>query len=182
MEAQSSVSLALSESIEPNNQLVSEEARDRSPALLSPSPPAGISRQPPAIRFPTWCVWDRIDWRLRWLRRILAPSPFPIWHLPVTESVALPPLFEGSVMPQSQRLLSTIPPAPFERPACPRCKASMMLSASSQNAQAWTCIRLSAPSAVRYLQRLARTKILCIPRPLAAGSKAICIRRSNARP
>jgi hypothetical protein len=30
-------------------------------------------------------------------------------------------------MPQSQRLLSVIPPAPFERPACPKCKASMML-------------------------------------------------------
>ena len=30
-------------------------------------------------------------------------------------------------MPQFQRLFSAIPPAPFGRPACPRCKASMML-------------------------------------------------------
>jgi hypothetical protein len=30
-------------------------------------------------------------------------------------------------MPQSQRLSSAIPPAPFERPACLRCKAQMML-------------------------------------------------------
>lgn len=30
-------------------------------------------------------------------------------------------------MTQSQALLSTISPAPFERPACPRCRAHMML-------------------------------------------------------
>jgi hypothetical protein len=30
-------------------------------------------------------------------------------------------------MTQSQGLLSAIPPAPFERPACPRCRAQMML-------------------------------------------------------
>jgi transposase-like protein len=30
-------------------------------------------------------------------------------------------------MTQSQRLSSAIPPAQFERPACPRCKAQMML-------------------------------------------------------
>ena len=36
-------------------------------------------------------------------------------------------LFEGSIMPQSQRLSSVIPFAAIERPACPRCKAQMML-------------------------------------------------------
>ena len=30
-------------------------------------------------------------------------------------------------MPQSQRLSSAIPPVAFERPACPKCKAQMML-------------------------------------------------------
>jgi len=30
-------------------------------------------------------------------------------------------------MPQSQRLSSAIPPIAFERPACPKCKAQMML-------------------------------------------------------
>jgi hypothetical protein len=30
-------------------------------------------------------------------------------------------------MTQSQRLSSTVPSAPFERPACPKCKAKMML-------------------------------------------------------
>jgi hypothetical protein len=44
----------------------------------------------------------------------------------VTESVALPP-FEGSIMRQSQGLSSAIPFAAIERPACPRCKAQMML-------------------------------------------------------
>jgi hypothetical protein len=31
-------------------------------------------------------------------------------------------------MPQSQRLSSAIPPIAFERPACPKCKAPMMLA------------------------------------------------------
>ena len=30
-------------------------------------------------------------------------------------------------MPESQRLSSAIPPVAFERPACPKCKARMML-------------------------------------------------------
>jgi hypothetical protein len=30
-------------------------------------------------------------------------------------------------MVQPQRLSSVVPPAPFERPVCPRCKAQMML-------------------------------------------------------
>lgn len=29
-------------------------------------------------------------------------------------------------MTESQRLSSAVPPAPFERPACPKCKAKMM--------------------------------------------------------
>ena len=39
-------------------------------------------------------------------------------------------------MPQSQRLSSVIPFAAIERPACPRCKAQMML-ASIEPARAW---------------------------------------------
>jgi hypothetical protein len=34
---------------------------------------------------------------------------------------------EGAGMSESQHLSSGVPPAPFERPACPRCKAQMML-------------------------------------------------------
>src|SRR5258708_25821444 len=37
-------------------------------------------------------------------------------------------LFEGSIMPQSQHLSSAIPFVAIERPACPRCKAPMMLA------------------------------------------------------
>jgi hypothetical protein len=37
-------------------------------------------------------------------------------------------LFEGSIMPQSQQLSSVIPTAAIERPACPKCKARMMLA------------------------------------------------------
>jgi hypothetical protein len=36
-------------------------------------------------------------------------------------------LFRGSIMPQPQRLSSITPIAAIERPACPRCKAPMML-------------------------------------------------------
>jgi phage FluMu protein Com len=38
-----------------------------------------------------------------------------------------PAYFEGSIMPQSQPLSSVIPFAAIGRPACPRCKAEMML-------------------------------------------------------
>ena len=44
----------------------------------------------------------------------------------MTESVALR-LFEGSIMPQSQRLSPVIPFDAIERPACPKCRAPMML-------------------------------------------------------
>ena len=33
-------------------------------------------------------------------------------------------------MPQSQRLSSVIPSVPIERPACPKCKAQMMLAST----------------------------------------------------
>jgi hypothetical protein len=36
-------------------------------------------------------------------------------------------LFKGSIIPQSQCLSSVIPPVAFERAACPKCKAQMML-------------------------------------------------------
>src|SRR5437588_10044746 len=38
-----------------------------------------------------------------------------------------PACVEGSIMPQSQPLSSVIPFAAIGRPACPRCKAEMML-------------------------------------------------------
>jgi hypothetical protein len=44
----------------------------------------------------------------------------------MTESVVLPPIREAP-MTQSQSLSSAVLPAPFERPACPKCKAAMML-------------------------------------------------------
>jgi hypothetical protein len=37
-------------------------------------------------------------------------------------------LFEGSVVPQSQRISSVIPLVAIERPACPMCKAPIMLA------------------------------------------------------
>ena len=69
----------------------------------------------------------RFNSRLRSRRRILAPSPVRILALPVTESVLLPPICGEALITQSQGLSSAIPPAPFERPTCPRCKAPMML-------------------------------------------------------
>jgi hypothetical protein len=37
-------------------------------------------------------------------------------------------LFEGSIMPQSQRPSSVVPFAAIERTACPKCKVPMMLA------------------------------------------------------
>ena len=37
-------------------------------------------------------------------------------------------LFQGSIMTQSQQPSSVIPTAAIERPACPTCKARMMLA------------------------------------------------------
>ena len=42
-------------------------------------------------------------------------------------SVLCSRLFWGSIMPQPQRLSSITPIAAIDRPACPRCKAPMML-------------------------------------------------------
>jgi hypothetical protein len=58
-------------------------------------------------------------------------------------------------MPQSQRLSSVIPFAAIERPACPKCKAQMML-VSIEPARAR--MRLNALSAIRYLRPLPRLK------------------------
>ena len=59
-------------------------------------------------------------------------------------------------MPQSQRLSSVIPFVAIERPACPKCKAQMMLvSIEPARAGASTCIRLNALSAIDVLKTLA---------------------------
>ena len=63
-------------------------------------------------------------------------------------------------MPQSQRLSSVIPFAAIERPACPKCKAQMMLvSIEPARARGVTCKRLNALSAIKYLRALPRLKI-----------------------
>jgi hypothetical protein len=57
-----------------------------------------------------------------WLITALPPKA-----LPVTESVVLPHISRGSIMPQSQPLSSVVPFAAIGRPSCPKCKAAMML-------------------------------------------------------
>jgi hypothetical protein len=54
-------------------------------------------------------------------------------------------------MPQSQRLSSVIPFAAIERPACPKCKAAMIVSIELAGL-ASTSIRLNALSAITYLR------------------------------
>jgi hypothetical protein len=83
----------------------------------SSRPPPAKSREKPA-RLGRW---------VRVLRLVVCSN-----HL--AESVALPPI-EGSIMPQSQSLSSAIPFAAIARPACPKCKARMML-ASIESARA----------------------------------------------
>jgi hypothetical protein len=61
-------------------------------------------------------------------------------------------------MPQSQRLSSVIPFVAIKRPACPMCKAPMML-ASIEPARAGIDLqRLNALSAITYLRTLPRMK------------------------
>ena len=85
-------------------------------------------------------------------------------------------------MPQSQRLPSVIPFAAIERPACPKCKAPMMLvSIEPARARASTCIRSNALSAIRYLRPLPRLKTPRSPGASDAGFKAICTQRSKVR-
>jgi hypothetical protein len=68
------------------------------------------------------------------LTRLLHPegrtvklSPVPLWTSAGDRECCAPAYFEGSIMPKSQRLSSVIPFAAIGRPACPKCKAPMML-------------------------------------------------------
>jgi hypothetical protein len=61
-------------------------------------------------------------------------------------------------MPQSQRLSSVIPFAAIERPACPKCKAAMMLVSIELAGLASTNIRLNALSAITHLRPAPRMK------------------------
>jgi phage FluMu protein Com len=54
---------------------------------------------------------------------ITAPS---LWYPSVTESVALPPIRGKHHAPVSKPVVS-LPFVAIERPACPKCKAQMML-------------------------------------------------------
>jgi hypothetical protein len=63
-------------------------------------------------------------------------------------------------MPQSQQLSSVIPFAAIGRPACPKCKAQMMLVSiePARAPGASTCIRLNALSAIGSLRPLPHMK------------------------
>jgi hypothetical protein len=101
-------------------------------ALTSPRPDgAGVHHDRPnraraGACFPS--AYPRINSRLISCRRIPRRSPLPPTQALIGDrECCAPACFEGSIMPQSQRLSSVIPFAAIERPACPRCKAQMML-------------------------------------------------------
>ena len=54
-------------------------------------------------------------------------SPVPLWANAGDRECCAPAYLEGSIMPQPQRLSSVLPFAAIGRPACPKCKAPMML-------------------------------------------------------
>lgn len=85
-------------------------------------------------------------------------------------------------MAQTQRPLPAIPPIAFQRPACLRCEASMMLVSIEPESPGVDLHRYQWLSATTCLQPLLPTRILCIRRPSAAGFKAICTRRSKGTP
>jgi len=87
--------------------------------------------------------------RLRSLRRHTQTITAPPLRLPVTESVALPPVRGKHHDPISAPLRSSFHSLQLSAPACPKCKAQMMSLASSQHAPgASTCKRLNALSAI----------------------------------
>ena len=59
---------------------------------------------------------ERINSRLRSLRRIVAPSPLRLPRITGDRECCAPAYSRGSIMYQSQRLWSTIPPVAFGRP------------------------------------------------------------------
>ena len=72
-------------------------------------------------------------------------------------------------MPEPQRPSSAIPPVAFERPACPRCKARMMLVSIEPERPGVDFDTFQCAVCNHVLTTLPRMKIPCTPRPLAAG-------------
>jgi hypothetical protein len=63
-------------------------------------------------------------------------------------------------MPQSQRLSSVVPFVALERPACPKCKAAMMLVSIALARPGVDLHTLNVLSAIAYIRRLPRMKTL----------------------
>src|ERR1700730_6375532 len=59
---------------------------------------------------------------------MLTQSPLRLLGMTGDRECCAPAYSRGSIMPQSQRLSSVIPFVAIERPACPKCKAPMMLA------------------------------------------------------
>ena len=84
-------------------------------------------------------------------------------------------------MPQSQCLSSVIPFAAIERPACPKCKAHMML-VSIEPARAGVDLHaFECAVCNQILATFAAFEDPRNPRALDAGFKAICAHDSKAR-
>jgi hypothetical protein len=84
-------------------------------------------------------------------------------------------------MPQYQRLSSVIPFVAIGRPACPRCKAQMMLiSIEPARARGVDLHTFECAVCNHILKTLAAHEAPRSPRALDAGFRASCTRRSKA--
>ena len=83
-------------------------------------------------------------------------------------------------MAQSQRPLSAIPLAAFQRPACPKCTASMMLVSIEPERPGVDLHTFQCAVCNHLLTTLAAYEDPMHSKPWAAGFRAICIHRSNA--
>ena len=84
-------------------------------------------------------------------------------------------------MPQSQRLSPVIPFVAIERPACPKCKAPMMLAGIELARPGVDLHTFECTICNRVLKTLVAFEDPRRPRTLDAGFKAICTHRSKAR-
>jgi len=86
-------------------------------------------------------------------------------------------------MPQPPRLSSVIPFAAIGRPACPKCKAQMMLvSVEPARARGVDLQTFECAVCNQVLTTFAAFEGPRSPRALGAGFKAICTHRSRAPP
>jgi hypothetical protein len=99
---------------------------------------ASVWRPPNSLIF---CELSKMEQRSNFVRSKLSPSP-PIRHLPVTESVVLPPDVRDDIM------------GVLYGPSCPKCKTITMLARITPGASGFDIRRFERPACGQVHQRV----------------------------